>query len=132
MGISNKFRASSEKTIEGVWVDLGDGLKVRVAHMKNPRYQEALERLLKPHRVAMKTNTLPDDVVEAAVVEAMAEAILLDWQGDEVAYSKAAAVSYLGNPETREFRDVIAALAKDFELFRAEYEAAAEKNLPTA
>lgn len=128
MGISKKFRCATEKISEGVWVDLGDGLQVRVASMKSERYEDALERILKPHRVAMKTNTLPEEVLEAAVIEATAEAVLLDWRGDDKPYSKAQAIAYLSDPEMRQFRETVVALARDFELFRAEYEAAAEKN----
>lgn len=128
MGFRKKYRCDKSKFTEGVWVPLGDKLQVRIGSMKSERYEEALQRALEPHRVALKTKSLPDELLEAAVVEALAEAVLLDWKGDEHPYSKQQAIAYLSDPEMVEFRDTVVALGKSYDLFRAEYEAEAEKN----
>lgn len=120
----SKFKQDIQKSEEGAKVDLGDGLIVTVARVGNSHYQETLKSLTKPYKNAIKNGTLSDSVFEKMMVQAMAEAILLDWEGMEgedgklIPYSKDKAKEILGDPAYKDFRELISDLANEAETFR--------------
>lgn len=120
-----KFRSNLDLESEGVWVELGEDARIKVARMNNPRHASALRRLTKPYRRQIEAGTLNEDIAYRVIGEAMAEGILLDWQGltengEPLKYSPKAARDLLTNPQLRDFRAQIEAAANDAEQFRLE------------
>lgn len=133
LDIRKRFGTDAKREIEGTTVDLGEGASVTVARWNNARHRAALDRLRRPYRsLLLAGRELPEDVSEAIGIEAMAETILLDWQGfiDEsgqpLAHSREAAQALL--TEVKDFRDQIAFLALQAENFRVDALEQAEKN----
>jgi len=120
----SKYRTSKELTEEGVTIDLGDGLKVRLARIGNKKYNEALRRLTKPYQNAIRNKTISDEVMERIVLEAFVGNVLISWSGltldgADVPYSREKAIEILSNPEYVDFRNNLEALASEMESFRA-------------
>lgn len=117
-----EFGTDSDLEVNGVWQDIGDGARVRVARWNNPAHKKVLERLRKKFRhFQMAGRDIPDEEAEKITVESMVEAILLDWDGfvdddgKELKYSRNAAFSML---EIKDFRDLVAGLSLAAEIFR--------------
>jgi len=135
--LKKDFGTDKDKEIEGVWFDSefeGD-TKCLIARVNNPNYMKVFNRLSKPHRRALRKQTISEEISEVIMLKTMAETILLDWknlkEGDvEVPYTKENAYRVL--KEYRDFRDIVADLANDIEGFRIEMEEEAEKNLETS
>jgi hypothetical protein len=128
----SKFRADSPAAVEGVWYDLGDGARVRVARWNNPRFLKARQK--SATRGGMLTRQRPDfEEAEALLIDVVAETILLDWQGfveddgeTAIPYSIERAKQAL--IECRDFYDQIISLSQSAELFASEQLEDAGKN----
>ncbi len=107
---------------EGVWVDAG-GLKLRIARMGNPKYNEYARQLGKPH--AMQIRHGAGDaakVLEDVIKKAMARHVLLGWEnleddaGSPIPYSEAKAMELLtGFPD---FYRMVLEFAQEAEHFK--------------
>lgn len=133
MDLGKTFGTSDKLENEGVWIDLGEGAAIKVARAGNRANQRLLRKLAAPHRVALRSGKLPDDVMERITVQAMAETILIDWkniefEGRPLAYSVENATRVLS--ALKDFRDYVADQAADMSHFQAEREEAAAKNSP--
>lgn len=118
----SKYKTDETLEREGVWVDMGDGFHVRIARDGNPKHSAAVSRLTKPFKQQIRRGTLGQEKLAEIAAQAMAEAIVLDWQGlyddgKEIPYSQEKAYEILYNyPDLR--RD-IADLSSEMETFRA-------------
>lgn len=121
MDLKQHFATDAEAEVEGVWHDLGDGARIRVARTGNPEYQQALRRVIGPYRLQMKRGTLSTDRLRALNIEIEAETILLDWEGLEeggkkIKYSTENAARLL--EEYPDFRQVVQELADELTHYR--------------
>lgn len=131
MDIKKTFGVDKQKELEGVWEDLGDGTKVLVARSGNPKFNRLLQKLSRPHRHAIRNDSLPDDIANEMLIKAMAKTVLLNWEGmkedgKEIIYSYGEAVRLL--TEYVDFRDYIAGLSRTMDIFRAIEDEEAEGN----
>jgi hypothetical protein len=131
MDLKKAFGTNKALENEGAWVELGDGASVKVARLGNKLNADLIKKLIKPHKVALRNDRLPDDVMEKITIEAMATTLLLDWKGIEddgkpVPYTKENAVRLL--TEYKDFRDQISAFSNELAIFQTSSEAAAIKN----
>jgi hypothetical protein len=133
MKIYQHYATDEQAEIDGVWVELGEGARIKVARVGNPSYEKVLRQLKKPYRnITRAGGEIPREALDKITIEATAEALLLDWQGldDEdgtaIPYSKEAAKRLLG--ELKDFRETVVRLALEAETFRAEALEAAAKN----
>jgi len=112
--VKKLFGTDKTKELEGVVHDMGEGLKMRIARIGNPKYQKRFEALSKPHKRALRRGSLSNDVAEKLLVQCLAETIVLDWEGLEedgkkVKYSKENAVRILTDyPDLRNYVNDIA------------------------
>lgn len=81
MSFLSKYKTSEELEVNGVWVDFGDGVCVKIARFSNPHSKEVRSRLERPHAQALRRGSLPDSVSEYILLKQMAEAIIVDWKG---------------------------------------------------
>ena len=122
MDLAKTFGTDKALESEGVWFDVGDGARLKIARSNNPQYRTELSRLLKPHRAAARAGNLDPDVFQGIVVEAMSIAILKDWEGialdgEPVAYSRAAAAKAMG--DFPDFRTLVEGLADQRDAYLA-------------
>jgi len=123
-----KFDLSSiaineELEVAGVWHDVGDGLRLKIARANNPRYVRLFNELVAPYRRMIQAGTLPDDKQAALTAEAVSKTILLDWEGmhiDGVAtpYSQPLAKQILEQPRYTSFFTLVMTLAQDEAAYR--------------
>lgn len=118
------FRTDENLEVEGVWVDLGDGGKVKVARLGNPQHRKVSQALGRPHQAQIRAGRLKPEVAEKLGIQATAQAILLDWEGIEdddgklIPYSQEKALELL--TELKDFRDTVLEIAGEMETFRAQ------------
>lgn len=129
--VKKLFGTDEDKETNGVWEDLTEDVRIKVARIGNTRYQKVLQRLMKPHRRAVRRGTVDDSIIEKCVIKAIAETVLLDWEGLEedgkkIVYSQATAERLLN--DFREFREQVTEIASEIESFKIEDEQEAEKN----
>jgi hypothetical protein len=120
----SKFRTDRRAEEDGVWVDAGEGLQLRIARAGNPRFLEALRRLGAPLLPQVRTGTISEEASEDVLCRAMAEAILLNWgnlqddDGKDIPYSREKAYQLL--LEVRDFRLLVTELSQNVNLYRGE------------
>jgi hypothetical protein len=120
----SKFQTSKSAEEEGIWVDVdGNGTKVKVARINNARYKKYFQKITKPYKRQIRNGTLAEELAEKLLVDALANTILLDWQGftkegADFPYSVDNARSFL--QESADFRDFVSDAANEMENFRGE------------
>ena len=99
---------------EGVWKQWGD-TRFKIAHISNMKFQRALSRLQQPHRKKLENGTIDPKVNRDIVCQAMAEGVVIDWDGvkdkagNTVPYSVDMAFKALSrDPDMRDFVSDIA------------------------
>ncbi len=133
MKIFSQYQTDEDAEVDGVWVDLGDGGRVKVARFGNPVHEKVMERLRRPYRNMLRSGRdLPKDIQDRLTIEGLAESILLDWSGLEdengkaIAFSKKKAKELL--TDLKDFRNAVSFLALEAETFRKEALEEAAKN----
>jgi hypothetical protein len=83
MSTYKSFKTSENLERDGIILDLGDVGKFRIARAggRNVRYQKRLEALLRPHRRALQTETMSEEVAREVTIQAFSETVILGWDG---------------------------------------------------
>ena len=132
MGKLSKVKTDSKKEIEGIWEDYEEGIRLKIARMGNPLYDEEIYRLSKP--VLKRSREIPADELERISKQAVAKYILVDWEniedddGNEIPYSSEKALEYFNDHDLRGFYRDIILIANDRNRFRREFIEEAVKN----
>ncbi len=133
--IRKNYGTSPKLELEGAWTeDLGGGLKLKLARLKNPKFQKMYSRMMKPYQRQVRNGTLDTEVEERIITKCVVETVLLGWEnlmldGKIQEYSKENALRILSDPALSDFRDLVVDLANDSQLFREEMLVESEKNL---
>lgn len=129
--IKKIFGVDKNKEVDGVWENITEDIRIKIARIGNPRYQKAIQKYMRPHRRTIRRGTVDDSIIEQCVIKAMADTVLLGWEGVEedgkaLVYSRDEAERLL--TDYREFREQVSEIASELEAFRAEEDEEAEKN----
>ena len=83
MSIYKLFKTDAKCESEGVTLDYGDGVKIRIARAggSNKTFMRALERLGKKYRRQIQLDILPPEVDAQLFQEVYADTIVLGWEG---------------------------------------------------
>lgn len=67
----------------GVWLEYAPGVEIRIARAggSNQHYTKTMQRIAKPHRRAIQTGVIDEQVLNGLFVKAFAEAVVVDWRG---------------------------------------------------
>jgi hypothetical protein len=130
--VKKLFGTDAKKEQEGVWHDLAEGLRVKIARIGNPNYQKRFQAITKPYQRALRKNTLANEVAEKLHIQCLSETIVLDWEGvedggKEIPYSKDAAIALL--TKYPELRSYINDIANELEGFQEELVEEGDENL---
>lgn len=68
---------------DGIWVTHSEGVKFLIARAGNPNFLRASDKLEAPHRKQIRLGKLSTEKQIELQCRAMAEGILLDWEGIE-------------------------------------------------
>lgn len=117
----DSYSVNDKDSVEGKWVPIGKDAELKIARLNNEPYRDFIKKKLKPYKSAMRAGAVDEDVINAVVVQAMARHILLDWKGlkesgKPLIYSIEECERVLRDKE--QFRELVAALANDADLFR--------------
>lgn len=118
-----RFAMDAGREENGVWVDYGDGISVKIRRFKSRASQEARRELDKPHADVIRRGPLPEALAEELLVKQMAKAIIVDWKGvtdaDGNPLECTEEARYAILKELPEFRDEIFALSVERDHFKA-------------
>lgn len=133
MGFNIERFATDEKLeTEGVWVEAGSGLKLKIARLNNAAYEEELRRLGKPYMRQIRLGTVDGNVLETIAIKATAKHVLKGWEGledengKEIEYTTLKAEDIL--LKYRDFYKLVSEFAQEQELYRQEAMEDAEGN----
>lgn len=117
------FKISQLKTTsEGVWVDCGADLHLKVARLGNPAYEDALRKAGKPFMRQMRLGTMKIEQMEKLAMKCVADHVLQDWKGLEeddgtvIPFSSKKALEIF--EEYPEFYTIVKDVSGEAELFR--------------
>jgi hypothetical protein len=119
MDLNKVFGTDKNLEEEGVWVDLGDESKIKIARMGNIKSRERATKLQKSAKLANKYSI--DNFNEEDLADILAYSVIKDWKGikdngEDLPYSfenaKAMILKY------RDFRDMVVELSTEMETFR--------------
>ncbi len=78
MGFLNKYKTDKTAEVNGVWIEVDDGVEWLIARLNNERAREMRRKLEKPYR---SFSNIPDKVSEEILRKVIANTVLLDWKG---------------------------------------------------
>lgn len=81
MGLAKSFKTDSNLEKTGIEIEY-DGVRVRIARAggANENFAKALERITKPYRRQIQSDTLSLEKGNDLAAQAFAEAVVLDWE----------------------------------------------------
>ena len=121
MKFSN-FVMDPSKETQGVWVEAGAGLRLKIARATNRAYRDELVKLTKPHAAAIRTNSLNIELAEKLTREAAAKHIIHGWEnleddnGNLIPFSHEKAAELF--EKSPDFLKLVLEYSNDAELFR--------------
>jgi len=121
MDILKEFGVNEDLAQDGVWFNLGQGTKIKMAHADetNPRFAAALQRWARKHKVELQTGKMDEGDARKVMLDVFIECIILDWEGmnfdgEELQFSADNIRKVLGVPK---FFRMIQELAMKHEAF---------------
>lgn len=119
-------RYATDKTLEeeGVWVDFGDGIMVKIARITSKKSKELRRRLERPLVRKSRGGELSIDQLEYLMTEQLSQAVVQDWKGvtdengNELPCTPDNCRTILN--KFPDFREDIATVSLEKETFRAE------------
>lgn len=131
MDLNKQFSVDTSLEEKGVWIQMDEETKVLIARNGNAKYREVMTKRTAPFKAAIRNNILPEKTAEKILIEAMADAILLGWEGmkesgADVPYTRDKAVEML--TKYKEFRDFVSETASQVEIYKQQEDAASAGN----
>ncbi len=128
LNITKLFAVDVTKENEGVWLDIGEGIQVKVAAEGNQNYQKFFEDAVTPIRTSAAK--MPQSFWDDLTAKARANTILLDWKGvtddsgAEVAYTADQGIPLFAERANHVIAELIISKARDQSSYKAEEVAA--------
>lgn len=85
MSLYKQFKTNPSVEQDGVILDYGDGVKIRIARAggANKAFLRAVEAFARKHRRQIQLDTLPEDTSREILREIVATTVVLGWEGVE-------------------------------------------------
>ncbi|GEM_PF-5197377 len=139
LNLKKKFALNVDATVSGAKMDLGDGAYFLVARWGNKKHAALLEQLREPYRDKIELGVkLTDEESEGLMVKGIAGGVLVGWGGitglvdpndeTEVAYSPALAEAMLLDKEFEDLRGRVVTFSMNAANYRKAATKATEKN----
>ncbi len=135
-GFNDRYATDTSLEEEGVWVDYGDGLEIKVRRLNSKHSRETRRKLEKPYTAQFRNRDMPEQLQEDLLNKQVSESIVVDWRGvpdpaDEkkmLPCTPENVLKMVSDPAFKDFRDDILTAALARETFAKEARADAEKN----
>lgn len=77
------FETDKKVEREGVIVEYAPGVEIKIARAggANKKFAKVMQRLARPHRRAIQTDSIGEDTLTAMFITAYASTIILSWKG---------------------------------------------------
>lgn len=137
-------RYNTDQTLEeeGVWVDFGDGLQVKIRRLNSKHSRDVRRKLEKPYTTQFRGREMPDSLQEQLLSQQLSKSIIVDWKGVDDPYATVKegekapplphteenAFKLVSDPEFKDLRDDILTASMERTTFEKEQQKAAEKN----
>lgn len=113
----DEIQINPESLEEGRWYDLPGGGRIKVGSIQSRKYQNALNRFMKPYLRLQRAGNLDPEIRDKITGQALAE-IIFDWEGIEdtgaaVPFSRETARKLLTDRRYLKFMDLVATLAAE-------------------
>jgi len=124
MSLYEAYETDTKLEEGGVWVDLSGGVKVKVAALGNKAHQKAMEKMFAPYKNQRRRNSMDETIEEDIHTKAIAQTILLDWEGvtdregNKLKYSFENSYKILIDESLKRFKADILYIAKEAETFK--------------
>ena len=80
-GFLQRYQTNKGWEEEGIWVDMGGGVQVKVTRITSQKSREVRRRLEKPLMRKTRGDDLPLETLEYLLTEQLAQAVIVDWRG---------------------------------------------------
>jgi len=132
MDVFKTFAVDKKKEVEGVWFDVAEGGRVKIARINNQAYRDAFRRRTVAAEQAVRLKVLDEASAERVLIDTLAEAILVDWEGftaegEEFPYTFENAQTLL--TELTVFRDFVVTCSDQLNAFKLYSDETSEGNL---
>jgi len=119
-----RFKTDTKLEEQGVWVDFGEGLRVRVRRFKSRVVQDASKKFNKTEVGVIRKGGMGEEAATDILVRIIAEAVIVEWQGvtDENGNELEATFDnkYATLKELPEFRDALFEQSVSMDNFKGE------------
>lgn len=128
------IKTSIEKEVGGVWIDFSEGIQLKIARARNPKYQELIRDLMEPKKVKIRDDKISIEDLNDVLLQVRAKTILLDWKniedsnGKPILYSSEKALEFFGDPELKDFYEFIVMISENADQYKKSLVADSEKN----
>jgi hypothetical protein len=77
------FETDTKVERDGIWVEYAPGVRIRIARAggSNNHFAKTMQRLSKPHRRAIQTESVDEEVLLDIFIKGYATAIVVGWEG---------------------------------------------------
>lgn len=132
-----RFKTDQSREEEGVWIDFGDGIRVKIRRFSSKASVEIRNRLQKPYAEMLRRGgSLPDSVAEEILNRQIADGVIADWEGIEddngQPLSATSENKYKIITALPEFRGEIFSVSLERDNYKAALVEEAEKNSSTS
>ena len=80
-GFFDRYKTDKSQEEEGVWVDFGDGIRVKVRRLNSKYSRDTRAKLEKPYATSFRGKDYPLDIQELLLIKQLSHAIIVDWEG---------------------------------------------------
>lgn len=128
----SKFKMDETREENGVWVDFGDDVKIKIRRLKAKASTDARAELDKPFANEIRRGTMNPETAKDLALKQVAKGVIADWKG--INFPGEPMLPYTPENAYRilkalpELADNIIGIAADAEVFKAAMDADAEGN----
>lgn len=138
-GFFERYNTDRNLEEEGVWVDYGDGVMVKLRRLNSKHSREVRRKLEKPYTAQFRAREMPDSLQEQLLNKQLSESIVVDWKGvpnpdkpeEELPCTPDNVLKMVSNEQFKDFREDILTAAMSQTAFEKETRKDAEKNSKT-
>ena len=118
----SSFKTDTTKESDGVWVDAGEGMKLKLARYGNPKFDDYLRKLSTPLQRRLIDGTISQSAMEKLEMQAMSIHVLKGWeglqddQGKDIQYSPEVALELMTS--ARDFFKLVRELSQRADHYR--------------
>jgi len=120
----NEVKTDKKKEAEGVWIDIGNGGRLKIARNGNPNTQRKWEKIRADPAIrnSLRHDTISLEKMDDLILDVLSETVLLDWEGmsengEPMKFSVEKAREVLRNVTV--IREIVQNYASDYTFFRA-------------